>query len=520
MTGSELIVELLELHGTNLVFGTLGEQIESVHDALRSSQKIKYFSAQTGQSATFMADGYARATGNVGVCITPGGHSAVNAAVSLAAAYADGIPLLLITIQVPSEGLQSIEIKDKLKDYSEYVDLLNLFKPITKWNTRIDNFASLAKAANRAFKTLTTGRPRPVHLEIPADILKGELTELVAVRAAPMRNVPGVSPSLNALAAEMLVQAKSPLIIAGGGVVSAKAGSELIQIAERLNAPICFTPMSKGLIPLDHLLSAGLTWQPPTLSADVPCQILPLVKQADVVLSVGCSLSQRTAGHWKTHLLPNLIQIDIDEKEIGRNFPVRIGIVADAKAALAQLIQAIDDGAGTVKSRWGNFRSELQPHTYRDGFDLKAMQILRNSLDDQAIISVGGSHLVDTMLINFEVAHPRLFLHACDLRPMGYALPAALGAKCAHPNRQVVSVTDTEEFSMTGRELMTANRYGLGIPVIVINNREAIEKPDPVKFAESFGVPGFRVGKIDQFAPALKDALTAKECTVIEVQLS
>jgi acetolactate synthase-1/2/3 large subunit len=520
MTGGELIVKLLKLHGINHIFGTPGDQVKSIYDALRSSQKIEYFSAQTSQAATFMADGYARATGNVGVCITPGGHSAVNAAVSLAAAYADSIPLLLITGQVPLHGLLSEEIKDKLKEDSEYVDLFNLFKPIAKWNTRIDSLAGLTEATARAFKALQTGRPRPVHLEIPADILKGELAEPVAVKATPIRRMPGVSPPLNALTAELLVQAKSPLIVAGGGVVSAKAGAELIQIAERLNAPICTTPMSKGVIPSDHLLSAGLTWQAPTPGADVHCQILPLIKEADVVLSVGCSLSQRTAGNWNTRLLPNLIQIDIDEKEIGRNFPVRIGIVADAKVALAHLIQAIDNGAGTVRSQWNDFRSELQPSTYRDGYDLKVMQILRNTLEDRAIISVGGVHLIDTMLMNFEVAHPRLFLHACDLRPMGYALPAALGAKCAHPDCQVVTVTDTEEFSMTGRELITANQYGLGLPVIVINNREPSEKPDSVKFAESFGVPGFHVRKIDQFAPALKDALTAKECTVIEVQLS
>ena len=520
MIGSELIVELLELHGINHIFGTPGDQVNSIYDVLHRSQKVKSFSAQTSQAATFMADGYARATGNVGVCITPGGHSAVNAAVSLATAYADSIPILLITGQVPLQGLLSTGIRDKLKEYPEYVDLFNLFKPIAKWNTRIDSFAGLSKATARAFKALQTGRPRPVHLEIPTDILKGELTEPVAVKATPMRRTPGVSPSLNALAAEILVQAKSPLIVAGGGVVSAKAGAELIQIAERLNAPVCTTPMSKGVVPSDHLLSAGLTWQASSPVTDVHSQILPLIKKADVVLSVGCSLSQRTAGNWKARLLPNLIQIDIDEKEIGRNYPVRIGIVADAKVALAQLIQAIDNGAGTVKSQWNDFRSELKPSSYRDEFNLKVMQILRNTLEDWAIISVGGTHLVDTMLMNFEVAHPRLFLHACDLRPIGYALPAALGAKCAHPDRQVVAVTDAEEFSMTGRELFTANQYGLGIPVIVINNGEPSEKPDSVKFAESFGVRGFHVSRDDQFAPALKDALMSRECTLIDVQLS
>lgn len=520
MTGGELIVKLLELHGIRRIFGAPGDQLTQICDALRSCQKIEYCSAQSSQAATFMADGYARATGNVGVCITPGGYSAVNTAVSLAAAFADSVPLLLITGQVPSHGLPTTETKEKHKEYNEYVNLFDLFKPIVKWSARIDSSTSLPSVITRAFKALRTGRPRPVHLEIPVNFLPGEMNEPTALKAAPMRRTPGGSLSLNALAAELLVRAKSPLIVAGGGVVSAKAGAELIQIAERLNAPVCTTPMSKGIIPSDHLLSAGTTWQAPSPETHESCQILPLIKQADIVLAVGCSLSRRTAGNWHNQPLPNLIQIDIDEKEIGRNYPVRIGIVADAKETLAQLIQAIDNSAGTVESLWHDFKPELKPLPHRNGFDLKAMQILRNTLEDSAIISVGGTHLVDTMLMNFEVSHPRLILHTCDLRPMGYALPAALGAKCAHPDRQVVAVTNTEEFSMTGRELITANQYGIGLPVIVINNREPGEKPDSVKFAELFGVAGYHVRKDDQFAPALKEALMSRECVVIDVQFS
>ena len=520
MTGADLIVKLLELHGTHHIFGVPGDQVKIIRDVLRTSQKIEYFSAQSSQAATFMADGYARATGKVGVCITPGGYSAVNTAVSLAAAHADNIPILLITGQVPSQGLDSTESKEKPKEYNEYVDLFNLFKPIVKWNTKIDSSAGLQKATDLAFKALQTGRPRPVHLEIPADTLTGDMTEPVVVKAASIRKMPGGSVSLNALAAEILIQAKSPLIVAGGGVVSANAGAELIQVAERLNAPVCTTPMSMGIVPSDHLLSAGLTWHASSTRTEENCLIPPLIKQADVVLTVGCSLSRRTAGNWKTRPLPNLIQIDIDEKEIGRNYPVRIGIVADAKVALAQLVQAIDSRAGTVKSQWGNLRSETEALPYQDGLHLKTMQILRDALDDKAIISVGGTRLVDTMLMNFPVAHPRLFLHACDLRLMGYSLPAAFGAKCAHPDRQVVVVTDKEEFSMTGRELITANQYGFGLPVIVINNREASEKPNSVKFAESFGVHGVHASTDNQFALALKDALMSRECTVIDVQLS
>ena len=517
MTGSELTVELLELHDMHFIFGVPGDQLTSFYDVLRASQKIKHFFAQTSQAAAFMADGYSRATGKVGVCITPGGQLAVNTAVSIAAAYADSIPLLLITGQIPSEAFPSTENKEKQRAYSGYVDLLNLFKPITKWNVRVESTTGFSQRIVRTFEGMTRGRPGPIHLEIPVDILEGKLAEPSVARATSMRRVPGAS-HLNALAAEILVQAEYPFIIAGGGVVSAEASLELIQIAEILNAPICVTPMSKGAIPPDHPLSAGLVWDAFKSETDTESPILSLVEQAGAILSVGCRLSQRTTGDWGVRQLANLIQIDIDEKEIGRNYPVRIGIVADAKTTLRQLIQAIERGEGMVKGQWGDFH---KPHSseYGSKADRQVIQILRDVLEEHAIIAVGGEHLTDIMLSNFEVAHRRLFLHACDLRAIGYALPAGLGAKCAYPNRQVVAVTDTEGFLMTGQELTTAMQYELNVTVIIINNQESSDKPDCVKFAESFGVPGFCVNKIDQFAPALKDALTADKPTVIEVRL-
>ena len=185
---------------------------------------------------------------------------------------------------------------------------------------------------------------------------------------------------LNALAAEILVQAEYPFIIAGGGVVSAEASLELIQIAEILNAPICVTSMSKGAIPPDHPLSAGLVWDAFKSETDTESPILPLMERAGAVLSVGCRLSQRTTGDWGVRQLANLIQIDIDEKEIGRNYPVRIGIVADAKTTLRQLIQAIERGEGMVKGQWGDFH---KPHSseYGSKADRQVIQILRNVLE-------------------------------------------------------------------------------------------------------------------------------------------
>jgi acetolactate synthase-1/2/3 large subunit len=516
MTGGELIVKLLEQHDIDFVFGVLADQDTSIFNALSRSPKIRYRAAQTSQGAGLIADGYARATGKVGVCITPRGQTPISTVAGIATAYTDGIPLLLITVQVPSAGLSANANNGKPKEYSDYVDVLKLFKPITKWNICIKNPDEISKMIVRAFRVMATGRPSPIHLEIPIDIVEAELGAPSLFKAPPMRHIPGAQ-RLNVLAAEILGKAKYPLIIAGGGVVSARAGPELMQIAEILNAPILITPMSKGVFPSDHPLYAGLTWQP--FVADPEHSISAGVDKADAVLSVGCSLSQRTTGDWKLSLPKHLIQIDIDEKEIGKNYPVQVGIVADAKIALEQLVRTISAQEENGRSQWGNFERQLYlPQYIREG-DLKIVQILQDVLEKQTILAAEGPYLVDLLLSDLDVALPRSFLHACDLPTVGYALPAALGAKFAYPDQPAVAITDTAGFLTSGVELTTAVKYGLNV-LTIINNQGLNEKPDFVKFAESLGVRGFRVDKIDQLETAVRDAQTKNQPTVIEARLS
>jgi len=256
MTGGKLIVECLKAHGVKVIFGMPGGHTTGIYDALYGENKIRHILVRNEQAGAFMADGYARATGEVGVCLTTAGPGATNASTGIAAAYADSIPVLSISGQVKSEAA------DKEKGYYHEMDQLSFFKPITKWNARAKSVNDIPIVLNKAFEMLKTGRPRPVHVEVPIDVIAAK-TDL-AVQAIIHQEYKGKRqfPSACSIAeaSEILTNSELPLIIAGGGVISADASKELIELSELLNAQVITTPMGKGAIPADHPLHAGLTW--------------------------------------------------------------------------------------------------------------------------------------------------------------------------------------------------------------------------------------------------------------------
>ena len=522
ITGDNLIVELLELHGVNHIFGLPDEGISRIYDAVERSDKIQYVSAQSAQAASLMADGYSRATGNIGVCHLFGGHASVCAAAGIAAAYADNVPLLLITEQLFADDSPSQTPVSRHRQPSDHVDLQKLFDSVTKWNWRVENPEEIRRTIGQALEFLELGRPGPVHLEIPFDTLESELAEFYPSKGSVSRSAPLASylnmlaSHLNTLAAEMLTYAKYPIIIAGGGVVSAGAGMELVQLAEILKAPVFVTPMSKGIIPSTHPLSAGL------IGAVGDDSVSALVEQANAVLSIGCSLSQRTAENWQLQLPKDLVQIDIEEKAIGRNYPVRIGIVADAKTALGQIIRVIEEEELETQNEWKIPTRKLQsfviPGSHRNT-NQEIVCILRSVLDEESIVGLSGNLLIDLMLTHFDVNSSRTLLHSCDLRAAGYALPAAIGAKVAHPDRQVLAITDSNDFSLLASDLTTALRYDIDIPIIVISNQHRNEQSDVVKLAGSVGLDGFRVERIDELKTTLESALLETQSPVVDIPL-
>ena len=522
ISGDDLVVELLESHGISAVFGLPADGASKIRDAVEKSDKVGYFSARSAQAAVFMADGYARSTGSVGVCHLSGGNAAVSAVPGIAAAHADNMPLLLITEQMFVDELSPKMPLDYHREPFNQVDLKKLFDAVTKWNWRVENREQILRTMGQAFEIITSGSPGPVHLEIPFDVLESESTEFLPSRGSVSQSAPlaaylnMLTSHLTTLAAEMMTCAKYPAIIAGGGVVSAGAGVELIQLAEILNAPVYVTPMSKGVIPSTHPLAAGL------IGSAVDEAAPSAVFQANAVMAIGCSLSRRTTRDGKLRLPKDLIQIDIEEKAIGRNYPVRIGMVADAKTALRQIIGVIKDEKLETNNEWKppETGSTAFGGSHRDqDANQEVVQILRSVLEAEAILAVSGEHLIELLLNHFDVSSPRTLLHSYDLGAAGYALPAAIGAKIAHPDRQVLAVTDGDEFSLMASELTTAAEKGLSAAVLVIERHDRSAQPDPVKLAESFGLNGRRVETVAELKPALESALKLPEISVVDIPI-
>jgi len=546
MTGGKLVVECLKAHGVKVIFGMPGGHTTGIYDALYGENQIRHILVRNEQAGAFMADGYARATSEVGVCLTTAGPGATNASTGVAAAYSDSVPVLLISGQVKSEAA------DKEKGYYHEMDQLSFFKPITKWNARAETVNDIPKLLNKAFAMLKTGRPRPVHVEVPIDVIADESD--LEVQATIYREYKGKSqvPSASSIAeaSEILASSELPLIIAGGGVISADASEELIELAELLNAQVITTPMGKGAIPADHPLHAGLTWH--QLTADLGNMhdmVSPLPGLSDAVLSVGCRFTQLATGDWVMKVPETLISIDIDETEIGKNYPVKVSIVADAKVALQKLIEELKKRDLNVtwnfffsfkESRdWESIKARIpKPKRWAmEGWDI--IPILRETLKRDAIVAADITRPGYMMLAKFDVYQPRTFLHSVTFIALGHGFPAALGAKVAYPERQVIAVCGDGGFMMTCQEMATAVQDSINVVVIVINDQSLtaikslqdrhyggrhiaidLQNPDFVKLAESFGARGLRVEKIEQFKPAMMEALNADVPVLVEIVAS
>ena len=543
MTGGKLIIECLKAHGVKVIFGMPGGHTTGIYDALYDENQIRHILVRNEQAGAFMADGYARVTGEVGVCLTTAGPGATNASTGIAAAYSDSIPVLLIS------GLVMSDAADAEKGCYHEMDQLSFFKPITKWNARAETVNDIPKVLDKAFEMLKTGRPRPVHIEVPIDVIAAKTDSSIEITARQKRKktCPILSPRSISEASEILSNSELPLIISGGGVVSADASEELIELAELLNAQVITTPMGKGAIPADHPLHAGLTWH--QLTADLggmQDMVSPLPGLSDAVLAVGCRFTQLATGNWVLEMPENLIQIDIDKTEIGKNYPVKVGIVADAKVALQQLIKELKKRDLRVtwnfffsaknSSDWESIRAQIpQPERWAmEYWDI--IPLLREILKRDAIVAADITRPGYMMLANFDVYQPRTFLHSVTFIALGHGFPAALGAKVAYPEKQVVAVCGDGGFMMTCQEMATAVQHGINVVTIVINDNALtaikslqdrhyggrniaidLQNPDFVKLVECFGARGLRVKKIEEFKPTMIEALNAGVPVLVEI---
>ena len=528
MTGAQALTRSLVREGVEVVFALPGVQIMEAFNALYDEPSIRLVLVRHEQTAAYMADGYARTTGKPGVAMVVPGPGALNATAAVGTAFASSSPVMLISGQIESFNLGVN--RGALHEIGEQLDV---FKHLTKWCARTTDSSEIPGLVHQAMEQLTTGRPRPVEIEIPWDILPDQTEiELLEKEVHPKtRPEPGAVRE----AAELLAHAERPLIWAGGGAREADLSHELLELAQALNAPVITTPEGKGAFPEDNPLSLGTIY-----NGHGPGH--HAVPQADVILVIGSRMHMVPPVDWSPQPHQKLIQIDADPEEVGRNIPVTTGMAADGRLALQDLLAEL--GGKTRASQW----TQGDIDTIRDDttaeiqamapLQVEIINTMRKELDDDAIMVAGTTEIGYWSHLAFPALSPRSYLTSSYFATLGYAFPTALGAKIGNPNRQVVATSGDGGFGYASSELATAVQEGINVVTIVFNNESygasyadqesrfkgrfigtRIHNPDYAKLAESYGALGMKVSGPQELGPALRDALKAERPVLIEVPI-
>ena len=527
MSGAQALVRSLARHGVEVVFGLPGVQIMDVFDALYDEPGIRMVLTRHEQATTYMADGYARTTGKPGVALVVPGPGALNATAGLGTAYATSSPVLLVSGQIESYNLG--QNRGALHEIGEQLDV---FKHLTKWCARSESVNEIPGMVRNAFREMSSGRPRPVEIEIPWDVLP--ITDDIEL---PEPEGPGKQqpePALIREAAQLLAGASRPLIWAGGGTRDASP-SELVDLAEALNAPVITTPEGKGAIPEDSPLSLGSFYY-----AHGPGHIA--LPQADVILAVGSRMMFTPNVPWGIQPHQRVVQIDADPEELGRNIPAAVGIAADARLGVQALLAEL--GGRTRASQWTETEiTAIRQQADREIREMAPLQVeiietIRRELDDDAIMVAGTTDIGYWSHLAYPVLAPRSYLTSSYFATLGYAFPTALGAKVGNPGRQVVATTGDGGFGYASSELATAVQEGINVVTLVFNNEmlgashndqqqrfggrvigTRLHNPNFAQLAEAYGAVGVRLDSHEGLGDALRDALRTNLPVVIEVPI-
>jgi acetolactate synthase-1/2/3 large subunit len=516
ITGGELAVAQLAREGVEVVFGLPGDQTMYLLDAFHDAP-IRWITTRHEQATTYMADGYARATGRPGVaCVVPG-VGVYNAASGLATAYACSSPVLLLAGQVNRAG-----IGKGLGLLHDVHDQLDVVRPVTKSATRALTADEIATALHDAFTAMRSGRPRPTHVEAPPEAFM-EPTEVTPLDpAAPAPTVP--DPACVTEAARVLASAQRPLVVAGGGVVLGDASDACTQVAELLQAVVVTTREGKGAIDDRHPLSVGTMWNNPRLR--------PVLDAADVVLAVGTRLQG-----FGFPAATRIVQIDADADEIGRNATVAVAVAGDARLTLDALRDTLDGIVGARAPRGAEvaaLRAGIEEQLRAIGPAAGIVETLRDAIPDDAILVPDTATVAYMCHMHYRVYEPRTYLPSSFMGTLGFAYPTALGAKVGRPDRPVVAVVGDGGFLFTATEMATAAQYGIATVTIVFDdgaygnsNRDQRERfggreigtqlrnPDWVALAHAFGIDAVAVSGPDHLGPAVREACAANAPIVV-----
>lgn len=529
LTGAEAIAAELVAAGIETVFGIPGLYNMAIYEALRRRPEIRTVTVRHEQGAAFMADGYARASGREAACLLLPGCGVLNAMTGLSEAYADSSPVLLLATQVER---QYVDAGRGL--LHELTGQLGVVGTVTKHGERTDNAAAVPGTMRRAIAAMRTGRRRPVQVEVPVDV-QGETLRWSPPEPAPPSPPGTARPQLVDAAARALTGCTRPLVLAGGGVVTAGAQAALLALAGRLGAPVLTTGMGVTGISGDHPLACGVAWG---ASADVR----PLVAACDGLLAIGTRCQSAMTADWDLPLPEVTVRIDVDPEEIERNLPFAHRLVGDARAVAEQLeceLAALGvDRHGAVDPALHEAQERYRAaHRARPGTTRPWMDALRATLPRDTVVSADMSVFWADMLGSFPFYEPRTMLFPWSMGTLGFAVPAAIGAKLALPDRPVVAIAGDGAFLFTGAELATAVQERLTLPIVVVNNRAygmikmqqedrygagagvAVDlvAPDFVALARAFGARGELASTPGELAGALERALAADGPTVVEV---
>lgn len=526
LTGAQIVIECLKEQGVDTVFGYPGGAILNVYDELYKHKKeIKHVLTSHEQGASHAADGYARSTGKVGVCLATSGPGATNLVTGIATAYMDSVPMVAITCNV---GVSLLG-----KDSFQEIDIVGITTPITKHNFIVKDIDKLADTIRRAFKIAQTGRPGPVLVDIPKDVTASK-TEFQAIKAEP---IPRLSKNITEedlqTATDMIRNAKKPYIFVGGGAVISEASPELLEFVEKVQAPVTDSLMGKGAFDGNHKLYTGMLGMHGTKASNYG------VSECDLLIAIGVRFSDRVIGNAKKFASnAKILQFDIDPVEVNKNIITDAHVIGDVKEILTRLNGKIEQQNHDEWIAKVLEYKEKYPLTYhKEGLSGPYVieEIYKATKGEAIMVTEVGQHQMWAAQF-YKYSKPRTLLTSGGLGTMGYGLGAAIGAQIANPDKQVVNIAGDGCFRMNMNEIATAVRQQIPLIQVVINNHvlgmvrqwqnlfyeqhysETVlnDSVDFVKLAEAMGATGYRAATQKEFQEAFQKALASKTPVLID----
>ena len=537
LNGAQIIMKVLEEEGVDTIFGYPGGAVLDIYDALAKTD-IRHITVRHEQGAVHAADGYARASGRVGVCLVTSGPGATNTVTGIASAYMDSVPLVVLTGQVPRSLIGN--------DAFQEVDIVGITRPCTKHNYLVKDIECLAKTLKEAFYIARSGRPGPVLVDLPKDVVQS-FTQYASIQEINLKSYnPTYEPNLKQLLKmiSLIKEAERPLVFTGGGVILSRGSDALREFVARIKAPVTSTLMGLGAFPASDALWLGMIGMHGTYRANLS------TAECDLLIAIGVRFDDRVTG--KTDAFASqakIVHIDIDPTSIRKNIPVTVPIVGDCRVTLEKLNKLLEkEDLGNLNHKRQNWLGQIeqwkttQPLSYKQEQIIKPQFVVEKIFEltkGQAIITteVGQNQMWAAQYYRFD--QPNCFITSGGLGCMGFGLPAAIGAQVAQPDRTVIDIAGDGSIQMNIQEMATAVQYNLPVKIAILNNgylgmvrqwQELFYKrcysytamdhsPDFVKLAEAFGAVGLRATRPDEVEAVIKQALATPKTVIMDFRV-